>query len=85
MERKRPLIASPCGTAFSKEAHQILASIQNIQNQLQQVQQHFDFATDDMLIDSYIHELIALNIKYDYFIKVAKKMGLLAEGFSETG
>lgn len=80
-----PRLAAPKEHSSSPEAEEIFTSIKKIQEQLQQVQQQFDFATDDILIDSYIHQLIALNKKYDYFLKAAKEMGLLAEGFSKTG
>ena len=32
--------------------------------------------TDESLIDSYIYEIIALQKKYEYFLRAAKKMGL---------
>jgi len=58
------------------EGQAILAAIQQIQLQLECARCSFEDATDEALIDSYIYEIIALQKKYDYFLKTAKEMGL---------
>ena len=45
----------------------------------------FDNAIDADMIDSYIYEIIALNKKYEYFIKRAKAFGIIAGGYEKIG
>jgi len=65
-----------------EEAHTdgecIMNAIKEIQGQLACAKQGFEQATNDALIDGYIYEIIALQKKYEYFIKEAKEMGLTA-------
>lgn len=58
------------------EGEAILAAIRQIQIQLECARASFEDATDEVLIDSYIYEIIALQKKYEYFLKAAKEMGL---------
>lgn len=58
------------------EGRKIMDAIHEIQQQLACARQNFDHATDDALIDGYIYEIIALQKKYEYFLKTAKEMGL---------
>ncbi|GFI61852.1 hypothetical protein IMSAG049_01023 [Clostridiales bacterium] len=69
--------------AFKLEGKAIIEAIERIKTELAAARQNFDMATDESLIDSYIYEISALNSKYQYFLKKAKKCGLIAEGFSE--
>lgn len=58
------------------EGEEILLAIQEVQTKLVCARQGFETATEEALVDSYIYEIIALQKKYDYFIKTAKEMGL---------
>ena len=58
------------------EVQAILAAIRQIQLQMECARSSFEDATDEALIDSYIYEIIALQKKYEYFLKTAKEMGL---------
>lgn len=58
------------------EGQAILAAIRQIQLQMECARSSFQDATDEALIDSYIYEIIALQKKYEYFLKTAKEMGL---------
>lgn len=58
------------------EGQAILDAIHRIQIQLECAHSSFRDATDAALIDSYIYEIIALQKKYEYFLKAAKEMGL---------
>ena len=60
------------------EGEIILAAIRQVQLQLECARSSFEDATDEILIDSYIYEIIALQKKYEYFLKSAKEMGLTA-------
>ena len=58
------------------EGEEILSTLRRIQLQLKCAQSAFEDVTDESLIDSYIYEIIALQKKYEYFLRAAKKMGL---------
>ena len=66
------------------EGESILAAIRQVQLQLECARSSFQNATDETLIDSYIYEIIALQKKYEYFLKSAKEMGL-THGFQKIG
>lgn len=58
------------------EGEAILSAIRQVQIQLECARNSFETVTDEVLIDSYIYEIIALQKKYEYFLKMAKTMGL---------
>ena len=66
------------------EGEVILAAIRQVQLQLECARSSFADATDEILIDSYIYEIIALQKKYEYFLKSAKEMGL-THGYQKIG
>lgn len=66
------------------EGEQILRAIRQIQIRLECARCSFAAATDEALIDSYIYEIIALQKKYDYFLKEAKEIGL-TNGYEKIG
>ena len=69
--------------AIRVEGREIVSSIERIKKELEVTQSKFDSVTNDVLIDSYIYEIIALNKKYQYFLQLAKEHGLVAEGFKK--
>ena len=70
---------------LSDEGREIISAIETIKEQLIEAKQRFDAATDDALIDCCIYEIIALNKKYEYFLKAAKKLGLVADITQKIG
>ena len=46
---------------------EIIDEIENIKLQLNKTRMNFEMCTDEILIDSYIYEIISLNKKYQYF------------------
>lgn len=66
------------------EGERILAAIRQVQLQLECARSSFQNATDETLIDSYIYEIIALQKKYEYFLKSAKEIGL-KNGYQKIG
>ncbi|MDD3393767.1 MAG: DUF2508 family protein [Clostridia bacterium] len=58
------------------EGEKILLAIQDIQLKLLCARQGFEAATEEPLVDSYIYEITALQKKYEYYLQMAKKMGL---------
>ena len=65
------------------EKSTIIEEIEKIKMDLDVAKRNFDMATDSSLIDCYIYEIFALNSKYQYFLKKAKDLGLIAEGFED--
>lgn len=69
---------------LKQEGEAILTAIRQIQLQLECVRQAFENAVDESLIDSYIYEIIALQKKYEYFLRTAKEIGL-THGYQKIG
>ncbi len=66
---------------ISKDDERIRDMLCKVKRELDYVHQEFDYTTDDILIDSFIYEIQALNKKYQYYIKLCKERGLVADGF----
>ncbi len=58
----------------------IIDNIEEIKKEMYLIRNKFNMETDESLIDSYIYQMEALNKKYQYFIRQAKKTGIRAEG-----
>lgn len=58
------------------EGEEILSTLRRIQYSWNVPKCASEDVTDESLIDSYIYEIIALQKKYEYFLRAAKKMGL---------
>lgn len=65
------------------EGQEIMTSIERVKKELEAARNKFDVETNEALIDSYIYEIISLNKKYEYFIKLAKQHGVVAQGFKK--
>ncbi len=83
VKEQKPKTAFKNKTALTKEGKEIIESIEKIKQQLDLTRQNFDMATDESLIDCYIYEIISLNKKYQYFLKLAKQSGIIAQGFEK--
>lgn len=70
---------------LSNEGIEIIGEIEKIKLKLEETRSNFDLATDEALIDCYIYEIISLNKKYQYFLQLAKRNGLVAKGFEKIG
>jgi len=66
---------------INKDDERIRDMLCKVKRELDYVHQEFDYTTDDILIDSFIYEIQALNKKYQYYIKLCKERGLVADGF----
>ena len=69
------------GISFTES--EILGEIEKIKLQLVKTKMNFDMSTDEILIDSYIYEIISLNKQYQYFLRLAKKYCVSAEVFKK--
>ena len=65
----------------NSDDEKIINMLFDVKKELDYVHKEFDYITDDILIDSFIYEIQALNMKYQYYIKLCKEKGLVAGGF----
>ena len=63
------------------ERDKVIEGINDVRSRLASARDAFNNITDDALIDSYIYEIISLNERYRYFLRLAKEGGIKAEGF----
>ncbi len=63
--------------ALDSEATEILYFLQDTKLKLEYAELCLNFACDDTLIDSIIYEILSLQKKYDYFLKLSKQKGIV--------
>ena len=69
----------------SAEDQEILTVLNETAYELKLAQKNFDLVDNDMLIDSFSYEIMALNKRYDYYITLCKERGLAAVGIVKRG
>ena len=62
---------------LDSEATEIIYFLQDIKIKLEYAEMCLNFANDDTLIDSIIYEIMSLQKRYDYFLKLSKKKGIV--------
>ena len=62
---------------LDKEAKEIMLLLEETKIKLDYAQMCLNFANDETLIDSIIYEIFSLEKKYDYFLKIIKKKGIV--------
>jgi hypothetical protein len=73
----QPVIEHNISAAEMMEDIRILKTLDKIKADLQLAHQNFDEATDETLIDVYIYEMKALNMKFKYYHGICKERGLV--------
>jgi len=58
------------------EDRELLLNLEEVKSNMDVVYMRFENATDDSLIDSYIYELKALQMRYEYLMRRIKAKGL---------
>jgi hypothetical protein len=61
---------------ITQEDRELLQALETVKKNLETVYINFEYATDTALIDSYIYEVKALQLKYEYIIKEIKQRGI---------
>lgn len=65
---------------ITPEDKSVLTAVEALRNEFIQAHKKLSAATDEELIDCFIYELKAVQLKYSYYIRVCKEKGLrLAE------
>ncbi|MDR2166964.1 MAG: YaaL family protein [Clostridiales bacterium] len=72
-ERKRRHLA--------KEDVSILATLEKLQGDLANIHRSLDAVTDPDLIDSFIYEMNAINMRYKFYLQMCKDKGLVSAMF----
>ena len=65
---------------ISDEDMEIVTNLEQTRRDLIDVHENFDNATEPSLVDSFIYEILALNMKYKYYHQLCKERGIAAEG-----
>ena len=66
---------------LAKEDIFILATIESLQRDLEIIRRSLDAVTDQDLIDSFIFELNAINMRYKFYLQMCKEKGLISAMF----
>lgn len=64
---------------YSTERAEIIESLKNARNEWMNANINFDYVSDQEMIDFYTYQIKACEIRYEYYLKKAKKFGLSAE------
>ena len=65
--------------AISQEDAFILATLEKLKRDLDNIRSSLDNITDPILIDSFIHEMNALNTRYTFYLRQCKSKGLVSK------
>ena len=69
-------------TKISGDDQLVLSALDSLRRDLDTAYSSFDSTTNPALIDSYIFEIKALNMKYQYYIELCKQKGLASNVFA---
>lgn len=61
------------------ERAEIIESLKNARNEWMNANINFDYVSDQEIIDYYTYQIKACEIRYEYYLKKAKKFGLSAD------
>lgn len=67
------------------EREEIIKTVDNLKNELEQVHCRLNYTTEPLLIDSIIYEMKAIQKRYEYYIRLCKEKGFVAKGFKRNG
>jgi len=56
----------------------ILSALEKIKEDLDNIYKSLDVVTDPVLIDSFIYEMNALNMRYKFYLEMCKKRGIIS-------
>lgn len=63
----------------------LIVSIEKVKKALNCAYANFEFVTEPELVDSYIYEVKAMQLKYEYLLQQAKALGIISNRFEYTG
>jgi len=63
---------------------EIVLSIEKVKKALECAYANFDYVTEPELVDSYIYEVNAMQLKYEYLLQQAKALGIIVNKYEYT-
>ena len=60
----------------------IMEAIEILRQELEDLHNRFDQATEPVLVDSIIYEIQAVQLRYMYYLELCKERGIVSEEFS---
>ena len=66
---------------LSEDDSFVLTTLEQLQSDLAHVHHSLNTVTDPILIDGYIFEMNAIHMKYQFYMKLCKERGLIAQHF----
>jgi len=75
-ESQKPLKAKK--VKLSTQDKELMNHLKSLKVELDTVHTSLDYATDPTLIDSFIFQNMALNMRYKYYLNMCKERGLAA-------
>ncbi|WP_250228775.1 DUF2508 family protein [Anaeropeptidivorans aminofermentans] len=71
------------GEKITYEDYEIVSALEKLSAELQSLHNCLDNITDPVLIDSYIFEIQAINLRYKFYLERCKEKGIIANSFKE--
>lgn len=66
---------------LSEEDTEIVCILERLKRDLKDMHNNLDYITDPILIDSCIYEIMSIHMRYQYYLKLCKEKGLVANLF----
>ena len=66
---------------ISEEDHEIVNTLNMLNDEIKSLHSGLDNITDPALIDAYIYEIKAVNMRYKYYLEICKRKGIVADVF----
>jgi len=82
--RKRPKPLTKKQRELSGEDVLILATLEKLKRELDIIHSSLDSVTDPALIDSFIYEMSAVNMRYKFYLQQCKEKGIVGNFSRKT-
>ncbi len=66
---------------ISDEDMNVISNLEYLKQEMNNLYDTYAFETDPTMIDSYIYERMALNMRYKYYLDLCKERGIVANLF----
>lgn len=63
-------------TNYPDESAEVLETLRNARNEWINATLNFEYADEEKMIDYYTYKIKAMEVRYEYYLKKAKEMGL---------
>jgi len=80
-EKKMPRIFPKRNKGISEEDHEIVTTLNVLNDEIKSLHSGLNHITDPILIDAYIYEIQAVNMRYKYYLEICKQKGIAANVF----